>query len=121
MTNEEAAKTLSLHLMQCCALMPIDWIRQNGEGSRLQEAMRMALDALNQEPEKNEPLSIKELVEMDGQPAWCEGTDCWGIVTVDSSGQWGGIPFLLGPHFNLNIERRDLKVYRHKTERQELD
>lgn len=46
MTGEEAAKILSLHLMQCGMLMPIEWVQNNGEGSRLHEAMRMALDAL---------------------------------------------------------------------------
>lgn len=42
----DAAKKLSFHLMQCGMLMPIEWIRENGEGSELQEAFRMALDAL---------------------------------------------------------------------------
>lgn len=46
MKPEDAAKKLSFHLMQCGALMPMDWIRENGEGSELQQAFRMALDAL---------------------------------------------------------------------------
>lgn len=46
MKPEDAAKKLSFHLMQCGALMPMDWIRENGEGSELQQVFRMALDAL---------------------------------------------------------------------------
>ena len=46
MKPEDAVKKLSFHLMQCGALMPMDWIRENGEGSELQQAFRMALDAL---------------------------------------------------------------------------
>ena len=46
MTGEEAARVLSMHLMQCGMLMPIDWVQKNGEGSQLHQAMRMALDAL---------------------------------------------------------------------------
>lgn len=46
MKLEDAARRLTLHLMQCGMLMPIEWIRENGEGSELQEAFRIALDAL---------------------------------------------------------------------------
>ena len=48
MTHKEAAEELVRHLFQCSALMPIEWIRQNGEGSRFQQAMRIALDALKE-------------------------------------------------------------------------
>ena len=47
MKAREAARKLSLHLMQCGMLMPIEWVRENGEESELQEAFRMALDALD--------------------------------------------------------------------------
>ncbi len=46
MNREEAAKVLSFHMMQCGALMPIEWVRENGPGSELMQAMRMALDSL---------------------------------------------------------------------------
>jgi len=46
MTGEEATRVLSMHLMQCGMLMPIEWVQKNGEGSKLHEAMRMALDSL---------------------------------------------------------------------------
>ena len=38
-------------MMQCGALMPIEWIRQNGEDSEFQQAMRMAMDLLRGEEE----------------------------------------------------------------------
>jgi len=53
MTREEAIKTLSLHLMQCGALMPIEWVRKNGEGSKLMNAFRMAMDELNEQEERS--------------------------------------------------------------------
>lgn len=50
MTNEEAAIKLSVHLMACGMLMPQEWVDKNGPGSDLQQAFRLALDALR--PEK---------------------------------------------------------------------
>ena len=47
MKPEDAAKKLSFHLMQCGMMMPIKWIIENGEGSELQQAFRIALDALD--------------------------------------------------------------------------
>lgn len=49
MKPEDAAKKLSLHLMQCGALMPLEWVRENGEESELMEAFRLALNALSTE------------------------------------------------------------------------
>lgn len=51
MTKEEAKLVLSRHLMQCGALMPIDWVRSHGEGSETMEAFRMAMDALSETKE----------------------------------------------------------------------
>lgn len=47
MTNTEAIKILSFHLMQCGMLMPIEWVQRNGEGSELMEAFQLAISALN--------------------------------------------------------------------------
>lgn len=54
MTNTEAIKTLSFHLMQCGMLMPIEWVQQNGEGSKLMEAFQVAFSALR-EPDTHSP------------------------------------------------------------------
>lgn len=51
MTADEAIRMLSLHLMQCGALMPIDWITTHGEGSPLMEAFQMAIAALREKEE----------------------------------------------------------------------
>lgn len=50
MTRKEAAIRLSLHLLQCSMLMPIEWIEENSNGSEFMKAFRMALDALNATP-----------------------------------------------------------------------
>ena len=46
MSREEAALKLTLHLHALGMLMPEDWLKENGEGSELQEAFRIALDVL---------------------------------------------------------------------------
>lgn len=58
MKAKYAAQKLSFHLMQCGMLMPIEWIRENGEGSELQEAFRMAIDSLNKMADEEE--GVKE-------------------------------------------------------------
>ena len=50
MKNDKAIKILARHLMQCGALMPIDWVQKNGEGSEFMQAYDMAMDALKKEP-----------------------------------------------------------------------
>ena len=70
----------------------------------------------------NEPLTLEELREMDGEPAWWDDGDgsCWGIISVDSAGMWGGIPFFRGRwkevNFEYNIEDRKMKIYRRPPE-----
>lgn len=73
----------------------------------------------------NEPLSIKKLREMDGQPAWWDDGEgsCWGIISVDTNGQWAGIPFFRGrwnqANFEYDIEGRKMKIYRRPPEGEE--
>ena len=68
---------------------------------------------------QNEPLTIEQLREMNGEPAWWDDSDggCWGIISVDSAGMWGGIPFFRGRwkqlNFEYNIEERKMEIYRH--------
>ena len=65
----------------------------------------------------NEPLTLDELQEMDGQPVWWDDGDwsCWGIVTVDTDGFWAGVPFLRGRrnqiNFEYNIKLNRMKIY----------
>lgn len=70
----------------------------------------------------NEPLTLEELRKMDGEPAWWDDGEgsCWGIISVDSAGMWGGIPFLRGRwrqvNFEYNIEERKMRIYRRPPE-----
>ena len=70
----------------------------------------------------NEPLTLEQLREMDGEPAWWDDGygSCWGIISVDSAGMWGGIPFFRGRwrevNFEYNIEERKMKIYRRPPE-----
>ena len=70
----------------------------------------------------NEPLTLEQLREMDGEPAWWDDGDgsCWGIISVDSAGMWGGMPFFRGRwrevNFEYNIEERGMKIYRRPPE-----
>ena len=48
MTWDEAIRTLSLAQMQFGMLMPIKWVKENGEGSEYFTAVRMAMDAMEQ-------------------------------------------------------------------------
>lgn len=73
----------------------------------------------------NEPLTLEQLREMDGEPAWWNDGDgsCWGIISVDSAGMWGGMPFFRGRwrevNFEYNIEERKMKIYRRPPEGEE--
>ena len=73
----------------------------------------------------NEPLTLEELREMDGEPVWWDDGEgsCWGIISVDSAGMWGGIPFFRGRwrqvNFEYNIEERKMRIYRRPPEGEE--
>lgn len=69
------------------------------------------------------PLSIGELKQMNGLPAWWDGGDgegCWGIIEVDSEGCFAGKPFFAGRwrnvNFTYNIKRRNMRIYAQKPE-----
>lgn len=70
----------------------------------------------------NDPLTLEELRKMDGEPAWWDDGEgsCWGIISVDSAGMWGGIPFFRGRwrqvNFEYNIEERKMRIYRRPPE-----
>ncbi|WP_298069973.1 hypothetical protein [uncultured Mailhella sp.] len=58
-----------------------------------EEYHKMALEAFRamREAEKNEPLTLDELRQMDGEPAWfvsfLDNFCCWGIVRVVTMSQ----------------------------------
>ena len=91
-------------------------------GGMLFDTAEEAISALSP---PNEPLTLEELREMDGEPAWWDDGDgsCWGIISDDSAGMWGGIPFFRGRwkevNFEYNIEDRKMKIYRRPPEGEE--
>lgn len=88
-------------------------------GGMLFDTAEEAISALSP---PNEPLTLEELRKMDGEPAWWDDGEgsCWGIISLDSAGMWGGIPFLRGRwrqvNFEYNIEERKMRIYRRPPE-----
>ena len=73
----------------------------------------------------NEPLTLDELREMDGEPVWVEEVEHWALIDIEKSGQWAGIPFAVwaenGANFTYNIEGRELHCFRRPPEGEEGD
>lgn len=68
----------------------------------------------------NEPLTLEQLREMDGQPVWVEDVEHWALIDIEKGGQWDGIPFVMwvenGTKFTYNVKSRDLYCYRRPPE-----
>ena len=61
------------------------------------------------------PLTLEELRQMDGKPAYWPDDNSWGIISVDSEGRWAGMPFFRGRkngcNFEYDIEGRKMILY----------
>lgn len=68
----------------------------------------------------NEPLTLEQLREMDGQPVWVEEVKHWALIDIEKGGQWDGIPFAVwaenGAKFTYNVKSRGLHCYRRPPE-----
>lgn len=68
--------------------------------------------------EPTAPLTLEELRAMDGEPVWSNYYQCWGLISVHTSGRWSGVPFFLftedGYRHEKNVEQRRLTLYRRK-------
>ena len=68
----------------------------------------------------NEPLTLDELREMDGEPVWVEDVKHWALIDIEKGGQWDGVPFAIwaenGMKFTYNIKNRGLHCYRRPPE-----
>ena len=104
------------------------WLEENCENQYTRMAVfgiMQSMPTVDYQKTPNEPLTLEELREMDGEPAWWDDGDgsCWGIISVDSAGMWGGIPFFRGRwkevNFEYNIEDRKMKIYRRPPEGEE--
>ena len=64
----------------------------------------------------NEPLTLEQLREMDGEPVWVEDVKHWALIDIEKGGQWDGVPFAIwaenGTKFTYNVESRGLHCYR---------
>lgn len=62
------------------------------------DAMKMALSAIksNDTQKTNDPLTLKELRQMAGEPVWCKEMQRYGIVKVETCGMWANRPFMVG-------------------------
>lgn len=71
----------------------------------------------------NEPLTLDELREMDGEPVWVGEVEHWALIDVEKGGQWDGMPFAVwaenGAKFTYNIMNRNLHCYRRPPEGEE--
>ena len=101
MTNEEAIKQLEI-TKQC----DVDTVAQI-------KALNMAIVALRNYP-ISEPLTLEQLREMDGQPAWCEEQKEWGIIHIDPDGMWANIPFFRGVYCDLDVKHNGLTLYAYQ-------
>ena len=79
--------------------------------------------AMLEESMPNEPLTIEQLREMDGEPVWVEDVKHWALIDIEKGGQWDGVPFAVwaenGVKFTYNVESRDLHCYRRPPEGEE--
>lgn len=74
----------------------------------------------------NDPLTLEELRNMRGEPAYCKEYQCWGIVKCEDIGRWAGKLFLVGTRypegyivsvdFEYDIKKMNLTLYRRKPE-----
>lgn len=71
----------------------------------------------------NEPLTLKQLREMDGQPVWVTEVQHWALVDVDVAGKYAEMPFAnwneRGCSYCWDIKGRDLHCYRRPPEGEE--
>lgn len=91
---------------------------------RLADFFEVTIDELLERCAPNEPLTLDELREMDGEPVWVEEVEHWALIDIEKSGQWAGIPFAVwaenGANFTYNIEGRELHCFRRPPEGEDV-
>ena len=95
---------------------------ESGVNQGLNQAMWIITHAPTLTP-PNEPLTIEQLREMDGEPVWVEDVKHWALIDIEKGGQWDGVPFAIwaenGTKFTYNVESRGLHCYRRPPEGEE--
>lgn len=51
MDSEKAVLVLIRHVRECAMMMPLKWLKENGDGSEFMQAMQLAIDALKERGE----------------------------------------------------------------------
>ena len=104
-------------------LLDTDAVRQSKTASWLLDQVLHDIQAIPTLTPPNEPLTLDELREMDGEPVWVEEVEHWALIDIEKSGQWAGIPFAVwaenGANFTYNIEGRELHCFRRPPEGEE--
>ena len=87
------------------------------------DGIRLLIERQPTLTQPNEPLTLDELREMDGQPVWVEEVKHWALIDIEKGGQWDGIPFAVwaenGAKFTYNVKSRGLQCYRRPPEGEE--
>lgn len=97
-------------------------VPENEEQAKAYFWARKALRSTLTQP--NEPLTLEQLREMNGQPVWVEETNHWALIDIETGGgRWSGIPFAVwaenGANFCYNIKARNLQCYRCQPKKRE--
>ena len=87
----------------------VSWYNDTEDGkekSILRRVMQMVVHAPTLTP-PNEPLTLEQLREMDGEPVWVEQQAAWGLVEVHKNRVYIiGLDFESGYSLHWNIYRR---------------
>ena len=97
-------------------LLDTDAIRKSKTASWLLDQVLHDIQAMPTLTQPNEPLTLEQLREMNGQPVWVEEINHWALIDIETGGRWSGIPFAVGAEngasFCYNIKARNLHCYR---------
>lgn len=100
-------------------LLDTDVIRQSKTASWLLDQVLHDIQAMPTITPPNEPLTLEQLREMNGQPVWVKEINHWALIDIETGGRWNGIPFAVwaenGAQFSYNIKKRNLHCYRCKS------
>lgn len=104
-------------------LLDTDVIRQSKTASWLLDQVLHDIQAMPTLTSPNEPLTLEELREMNGQPVWVKEINHWALIDIETGGRWSGIPFVVwaenGAKFCYNIKARNLQCYRCQPKKRE--
>ena len=102
------------------------WLEENCENQYTRMAVfgiMQSMPTVDYQETPNEPLSIEQLRQMDGQPVWVEDVKHWALIDIETGGRWSGIPFVVwaenGAKFCYNIKARNLHCYRCQPKKRE--